>query len=79
MAVQDVLEKITWLGHDGFRVDADKTVYIDPFQIRSEKKADLILVTHEHFDHCSSEDIARIQTDQTVIVTEKDSARKARR
>ncbi|MBI9084173.1 MAG: MBL fold metallo-hydrolase [Desulfobacterales bacterium] len=76
MAVQEVLGKITWLGHDGFRIDGKKTVYIDPYQIPSEEKADLILITHEHFDHCSPEDIARIQTDQTVIVTEKDSAKK---
>lgn len=76
MTVQKVLEKITWLGHDGFCIDAHKTVYIDPYQISSEKKADLILITHEHFDHCSPEDIARIQTDETIIVTEKDSAKK---
>lgn len=76
MAVEDVLAKIVWLGHDGFRIDAGKTVYIDPYQIRTDAKADLILVTHEHFDHCSPEDIARIQTEDTVIVTEKDSAAK---
>ena len=38
--------------------------------------ADLILISHEHFDHCSPDDVARIQQEGTVIVTEKDSAGK---
>jgi len=31
-------EKIHWLGHDGFRIDAEKTIYIDPYQINSGKR-----------------------------------------
>ncbi|MBL7225018.1 MAG: MBL fold metallo-hydrolase [Desulfobacteraceae bacterium] len=69
-------EKITWLGHDGFRIDAEKTIYVDPYQIEGGPVADLILITHEHFDHCSPEDVAKIQGPETVIVTEKDSAKK---
>ena len=69
-------EKIAWLGHDGFRIDAGKTVYLDPYQIEGGPVADVILITHEHFDHCSPEDIAKIQGPETVIVTEKDSAKK---
>ncbi len=69
-------DKITWLGHDGFRIDAEKTIYVDPYQIEGGPVADLILITHEHFDHCSPEDVAKIQGPETVIVTEKDSAKK---
>jgi len=69
-------EKIAWLGHDGFRIDAGKTVYLDPYQIEGGPVADVILITHEHFDHCSPEDVAKIQGPETVIVTEKDSAKK---
>jgi len=69
-------EKITWLGHDGFRIDAGKTIYFDPYQIEGGPKGDLILVSHEHFDHCSPEDVAKVQGPETVIVTEKDSAEK---
>jgi L-ascorbate metabolism protein UlaG (beta-lactamase superfamily) len=68
--------KIKWLGHDGFRIDAEKVVYFDPYQITGGPKADLVLVSHEHFDHCSPEDIAKIQDAHTVIVTEPDSAKK---
>jgi len=73
---EDILSKIVWLGHDGFRIDASKTVYIDPYQIEEGPRADLILITHEHFDHCSPDDVARIQQSGSVIVTEKDSAAK---
>ena len=69
-------EKIHWLGHDAFRIDAGKVVYFDPYQISTGPKADVILVSHEHFDHCSPEDVAKIQGPDTVIVTEKDSAKK---
>ena len=76
MTIEGFLKKIHWLGHDGFRFDTEKTVYFDPFKITGGPRADLILITHEHFDHCSPEDVAKIQDSKTVIVTEKDSAKK---
>ena len=74
--IDDILSKIVWLGHDGFRIDGSKTVYIDPYQIPDSPRADLILITHEHFDHCSPDDVVKIQQSGSVIVTEKDSAAK---
>jgi L-ascorbate metabolism protein UlaG (beta-lactamase superfamily) len=74
--IENVVKKIVWLGHDAFRIDADKIIYIDPFEITSGPQADLILITHEHFDHCSAEDIAKIRGDKSIIVTEKNSADK---
>jgi len=74
--IESFAKKIAWLGHDGFRIDTTKTIYFDPYQITAGPKADLILISHDHFDHCSPEDIEKIQGSQTVIVTEKDSARK---
>lgn len=66
--------KIQWLGHDCFCIQGSKTVYIDPFQLkRKEPKADFILITHDHFDHCSPEDIAKIKTEKTIVI----AARKA--
>ena len=74
--VKEMAKKISWLGHDSFRIDAAKTIYFDPFQISAGPKADLILISHDHFDHCSPEDVAKIQQPDTVIITEKDSAKK---
>jgi len=76
MHIQEMKQNIVWLGHDGFRIDASACIYIDPYQIDGGKPADLILITHEHFDHCSPEDIAMIQQSGSVIITEKDSAKK---
>lgn len=73
---ESLVNQIHWLGHDGFRIDAPKTIYIDPFQIQPGPKADIILVTHAHHDHCSPEDIEKIRTEDTIIVTESDSAAK---
>ena len=60
--------KISWLGHDCFKIKNNKTIYIDPFNIKDEEKADLIFVTHEHYDHCSLKDIKKILTSKTIVV-----------
>ena len=67
---------IVRLGHDSLRIDASKCIYIDPYQINEGKSADIILVSHDHFDHCSPEDVVKIQQSNTIIITEKDSAQK---
>jgi L-ascorbate metabolism protein UlaG (beta-lactamase superfamily) len=59
-----------WLGHDCFRIEWEGvTIYIDPYRIKGGPPADLILITHDHFDHCSPEDITRIQKADTIFVT----------
>jgi L-ascorbate metabolism protein UlaG (beta-lactamase superfamily) len=65
-----MLDHIHWLGHDAFRIDGPPTIYIDPYQLApGSPPADLILITHDHADHCSPDDVAQIQTDDTIIVT----------
>ena len=65
-----MIENLHWLGHDSFRWDGSKTIYFDPWKIaKFAKKADIILVSHEHFDHCSKVDIGMISTKETVVVT----------
>jgi len=65
-----MLEHIHWLGHDAFRIDGPPTIYIDPYELGQENpKADLILITHDHYDHYSSDDLVKIQKEDTTIVT----------
>ena len=64
-----MLEHIHWLGHDTFRLDGSSTVYIDPWKLPAGARlADLILVTHDHFDHFSAADIARIGSAATTLI-----------
>lgn len=61
---------IDWFGHDCFRISAaGKIIFIDPFNIPALEKADFIFVTHEHFDHCSLDDIKKISTSSTTIIS----------
>lgn len=63
---------IRWLGHAGFRIKAEKVIYVDPYDIDTDEPADIILITHDHFDHCSPEDIRKVQKRDTVIVVPHD-------
>jgi len=64
---------LEWTGHDGFRIIADdKIIYIDPFQLGSKHKksndADVIFISHNHFDHLSMEDLQKVLSKKTAIV-----------
>ena len=67
-----VIDKIHWLGHDTFKIDGEKVIFTDPFQIKKEDAADIILITHDHRDHCSPEDIKKVQGPDTIIVATTD-------
>jgi L-ascorbate metabolism protein UlaG (beta-lactamase superfamily) len=66
---------IRWLGHDAFKVTdilEKRVIYIDPFKLHKAEPADIILITHSHYDHCSIEDIKKVSTPKTVILAPVD-------
>ena len=65
----DILDKISVIVHSSVRIDGYKVIYFDPFKLpEGMPKADIIFITHEHRDHMSPDDVAKITTDITVIV-----------
>ncbi len=65
--------EILWTGHSGILIKTNKIIYIDPYKISGDKpKADIILLTHSHYDHCSLEDIERISKPGTVVIVPPD-------
>lgn len=74
--VGKMTENIHWFGHDTFKITGEKVIFTDPFKLKKRDTADIILITHEHYDHCSPDDIKKIQGTATVIVAPSDCASK---
>ena len=73
---EKMIDKLHWLGHDSFYIQGSKVVYFDPWEVKGEPKADLILISHDHFDHCSPEDVQKLSKPGTVVLTEAVAAEK---
>jgi L-ascorbate metabolism protein UlaG (beta-lactamase superfamily) len=65
-----LIESLEWLGHSGFRIRAGRAVvYLDPYRVPDgAPPADLILVTHGHYDHFSPQDIERLSKRGTWLI-----------
>lgn len=76
--IEAVAESIQWFGQASVKIfNCGKIIYIDPFQIKGNDHADLILITHPHFDHFSPDDIRKVVTPQTHIFCTADVATQA--
>lgn len=72
MPSSDILHSIKWFGHASFMFTdgGSRIYYVDPHEFNkspSYEKADIILITHAHFDHCDPEAVKRILKPTTVI------------
>jgi L-ascorbate metabolism protein UlaG (beta-lactamase superfamily) len=56
------------IAHDTFRVAGSKVIYTDPFKVTDEDRADIVLLSHDHFDHLSLDDLNKVCTPETTIV-----------
>ena len=64
-----MLEDIQVLCHSSIKINKGKVIYIDPFKIdENYNDADIIFITHDHYDHYSEEDIDKVKKDDTVII-----------
>jgi len=78
MKISDI--EIKWLGHSGFLIKNHKIIYIDPYNIKDgSEKADIILITHSHYDHCSIADLNKIMKEGTKVLLTADSQSKITR
>ncbi len=77
MNAEEIVNKLHWLGHDSFRLDGPPVIYFDPWKLKGKLPiADLVLVSHEHADHCSPQDVKKISGPDTVILAPSPAAEK---
>lgn len=64
-----MLDDVEVLCHSSIKFNKEKIIYIDPFKIKeSYNDADLIFITHEHYDHYSEDDIDKVKKPETVFI-----------
>ncbi len=74
-----VHDKLVWFKHASFLWDGSQKIYFDPWELDdSHGKADVILISHDHYDHCDPETVARLQHEDTVVIAPGDSAARFR-
>lgn len=75
-----MIENIEVLCHSSIKIIRNKTIYIDPYKIdKNYNDADMIFITHSHYDHYSIEDINKIKKENTIIVGTADVQEKAQK
>lgn len=74
-----MIEKIEVLAHSSIRIRLESgSIYIDPFHVEEAfHDAALILVTHDHYDHFSPEDIRKVCRKDTILTVPENMKDKA--
>jgi len=77
MSTPKLLQNLHWLGHDSFRLDGPPVIYFDPWKLSpGSPVADVILVSHDHYDHLSADDVKKISGPKTVVIANPSAAAK---
>ena len=64
-----MIDNIELIIHSCIKFSGDKIIYFDPFKIKEEKHdADIIFITHSHYDHYSIDDINKVKNNNTILV-----------
>ena len=64
-----MLKNIEVLYHSSIKISKNKVIYIDPFKIdKNYNDADIVFITHDHYDHYSEEDIDKVINENTIII-----------
>jgi len=69
-----MIDGLVWLGHAGFALDLPPLVIIDPHQVERppSRKADVVLITHPHYDHLERESLGKVSGPATVFIAPAD-------
>lgn len=71
-----MIDSIQWLGHGSFFIQGPPLIYINPWRVaRHTFHADVILVSHNHYDHCSLADIDKLRGTETIVIGNEQVAR----
>lgn len=64
-----MFEEVQVLTHSSIKISGKRVLYFDPYEIKEESHdADLIFVTHDHYDHFSPDDIKKVAKEDTCMV-----------
>ena len=76
----NIIDKITVNEQSSIRIAADKALYFDPIHISGEPHdADIIFITHEHYDHFSPDDISKVSNSDTIFAAPESMAKAFRK
>lgn len=70
-----MIDSIEWYGHGAFGLAGTPRIMIDPWGVvKAGPAPDIILVSHEHYDHCSPADVEKLRGPHTLVIASRSAA-----